>query len=103
MMDFHWKQIAEHEYHLYGYETEKIAILKYNNNCEIWELTSRWLNNSDVANIIDCESVNIQDIQLNAIEMLTDACNEQIEWYKNQISMLNELHQDMISTKDKDC
>ena len=84
-MKFKWK-LEDNKLVLYGYETEKIATLEYNDYYDIWELESKWIDHSSELDKMDFESAKIE-----AIGELKRACEEHIDWYKGQIEMLNEL------------
>ena len=91
-MNFHWIKINTTTYHLIGYEDHIIAILNYDEICEMWSLTSSWLNmseNTDFAINYDLSNINI--VKEKAIEQLIVACDDQIDWYKGQISMLKDM------------
>lgn len=91
-MDFHWIEINATTYHLIGYEDHVIAILSYDEICEIWSLTSSWLNmseNTDFAMDYDLSSIDI--VKEKAIEQLIVTCDDQIDWHKGQIVMLKDM------------
>ena len=91
-MEFHWIKINTTTYHLIGYEDHIIAILNYDEICEIWSLTSSWLNmseNTDFA--MDYDLLSIDIVKEKAIEQLIVTCDDQIDWYKRQISILKDM------------
>ena len=91
-MNFHWIKINTTTYYLIGYENHIIAILNYDEICEMWSLTSSWLNmpgNTDFAIDYDLSSIDI--VKEKAIEQLIVTCDDQIDWYKRQISMLKDM------------
>lgn len=94
-MEFEWKQENEITFNLYGYETILIATLKWNEDAEVWEIQSKWLDYSD--DLLDDDFVleDVEKAKLSAIEQLISACKDHIDWYRGQINMLDELYQDM--------
>lgn len=91
-MDFEWKEING-DLLLYGYYSRLIAKLRWNPNCEVWELSSDWL---DCSTDLDIElgKEDIDKVKSEAIDELKRACEEHIDWYKGQIEMLDELIKD---------
>lgn len=87
-MEFEWK-LEDNQLVLYGYGTEKIATLEYNDYYNIWELESKWLDHTSELDKMDVKSAKIE-----AVDELKRACEEHMDWYKGQIEMLNELLED---------
>ena len=91
-MEFEWKEI-DSDLILYGYYDSVIAKLRWNNDYEVWELQSDWLDYScDIDEEITKD--DIDRVKIEAIDELKRACEEHMDWYKGQIEMLNELLED---------
>ena len=96
-MEFRWEQPNEHTLVLIGYDNQEIAIVKWNNDAEVWELSSEWIGySSDISE--DFKIDDIEAVKIDALEQLKESCNDYIEWYKGQIDMIEELYQDIFLT-----
>jgi len=92
-VEFEWKRESDYLFVLHGYYDSVIAILTWNNDCEVWELSSDWLDCSADLDI-ELGKEDIDKVKSEAIDELKRACEEHIGWYKGQIEMLNELKED---------
>lgn len=88
-MDFYWLYEDEDTLILMGYEQE-IARLEWEQCCEIWELTSKFLD-ADMDMDSEFGQENVEEVQNAAISTLVEHCKEQIEWWNAQIELLEEL------------
>lgn len=89
MTDWHWVQKDEKNLTLMGYE-QKIATLRWNESYDVWELISNLLEYS-VEMDLEFEQNQTEEVKAAAVEELIDHCEEQKDWYDDQIKMLKEM------------
>lgn len=89
-MDFYWLYEDESTLILMGYEQE-IARLEWQSTYEVWELKSKFLE-AEMDMDIEYSQNDVDEVETAAIESLIDNCKEHIQWWQDQIDMLNEMN-----------
>lgn len=84
---FRWVKKSEEEYNLMGHGRE-IVNLAWNENYEVWDLNSDFLA---LSIDLEFEKDETEEVKAAAVEDLIDYCQDQINWYEDQIEMLKEV------------